>query len=52
MEQRDMSQEIIQGEITTMDDNGGIVITAIVPSVTRAFVRKYKKVEIGLCDCR
>ena len=47
-----MSQEIIQGEITTMDDNGGIVITAIVPSVMRALVRKYKKVEIGLCDGR
>ena len=47
-----MSQEIIQGEITTMDDNGGIVITAIVPSVMRALVRKYKTVEIGLCDGR
>ena len=47
-----MSQEIIQGEITTMDDNGGIVITAIVPSVMRALVRKYQTVEIGLCDGR
>ena len=45
-------QEIIQGKIETMDDNGGIVITAIVPSVMRALVRKYKKVEIGLCDGR
>ena len=40
-------QEIIQGKIETMDDNGGIVLTAIVPSVMRALVRKYKKVEIG-----
>lgn len=47
-----MSQEIIQGKIETMDDNGGIVITAIVPSVMRALVRKYKTVEIGLCDGR
>ena len=45
-------QEIIQGKIETMDDNGGIVITAIVPSVMRALVRKYKTVEIGLCDGR
>ena len=47
-----MSQEIIQGKIETMDDNGGIVITAIGPSVMRALVRKYKTVEIGLCDGR
>lgn len=47
-----MSQEIIQCKIETMDDNGGIVITAIVPSVMRALVRKYQTVEIGLCDGR
>ena len=45
-------QEIIQGKIEIMDDNGGIVITAVVPSVMRALVRKYQKVEIGLCDGR
>lgn len=45
-------QEIVQGEIVELTEDGGIVVVAAVPSINKAIIRKYRKVEIGLCDGR
>ena len=45
-------QEIVQGKILEIHDDGGVVIGAVLPSLERAVVRKYTTVEIGFCDGR
>lgn len=44
--------EIVQGQITDMNEDGAVTIIAKIPSISRALVRRYKNVEIGLCDGR
>ena len=45
-------QEIVQGKILEIHDDGGVVIGAVLPSLERAVVRKYATVEVGFCDGR
>ena len=39
-------QEIVQGKILEIHDDGGVVIGAVLPSLERAVVRKYATVEV------
>ena len=39
--------EIVQGQITDMNEDGAVTIIAKIPSISRALVRRYKNVEIG-----
>ena len=45
-------QEIVQGKILEIHDDGGVVIGAVKKTLERAVVRKYTTVEIGFCDGR
>lgn len=47
-----MSQEIVLGEIKEINEDGSVVITAMLPNLNTAIARNYSKVEIGFCDGR
>jgi hypothetical protein len=47
-----MSQEIVLGTITDFQDDGTVVIKAMVPNIEKALLRKYKTVQIGFNDGR
>ena len=44
--------EIVQGKIATMDEDGGVVIRAALPSIDRAILRRYDKVLVEFADGR
>jgi hypothetical protein len=44
--------EIVQGKIATMDEDGGVIIRAALPSIDRAILRRYDKVLVEFADGR
>jgi len=44
--------EIVQGKIATMDEDGGVIIRAALPSLDRAILRRYDKVLVEFADGR
>lgn len=47
-----MAQEIVLGEIQDVREDGSVVITATLPNLDTALIRRYKTVQIGFCDGR
>jgi len=44
--------EIVQGKIAKMDEDGGVIIRAALPSIDRAILRRYDKVLVEFADGR
>ena len=44
--------EIVQGRIAKLDEDGGVVIRAALPSIDRAILRRYDKVLVEFADGR
>jgi hypothetical protein len=44
--------EIVQGKIAKMDEGGGVIIRAALPSIDRAILRRYDKVLVEFADGR
>ena len=47
-----MPQEIVIGKITKINDDGTVTISAQLPSIDRAVVRRYEDVLVGFADGR
>lgn len=47
-----MAQEIVMGDIEAIHEDGTVTISAVLPSLDTACIRKYRKVQIGFCDGR
>ena len=44
--------EIVQGKIAKLDEGGGVIIRAALPSIDRAILRRYDKVLVEFADGR